>query len=365
MPNAAPGPFGWSAHGEEERRPRPCADPPTLVAELVVGPFGLPSRVPRRIRNSGRQLLRTVLPLLAFLGIAFGGFFVVAAVFSFLRSIRKRRLLDRQTDLDFIRALCWWQFEELVAEAFRRDGYHVVENDQPGPDGGVDIRIRKDGALNLVQCKNWRSRRVGVRVVREVYGVLAAENAQQAFVVCSGDFTADARGVAAGKLIRLVDEDALQAMVQGVRRPNGNERGSTDMVPPPRLPTPRLTVRGAVDSSRGGPDVAVGMDDRLVPVRGDVRHEPRADAEQPPDRRPAPRERVARAGDPGAGAEGRGDVVARRCDRSLGSLPRLGDAPRAVVRDVTRLAVCQTLRSAWAILASLERVPPASRRRAR
>ena len=74
----------------------------------------------------------------------------------------------------------------------------------PSP-GGVDIRLHRDGARHLVQCKNWRSQRVGVRVIREVYGVLTAENAQQAFVVCSGDFTADARGFAAGKPITLVD----------------------------------------------------------------------------------------------------------------------------------------------------------------
>ena len=171
-------------------------------------------------------------PVFAFLGIALAGIFVLAAVASFVKSIRKRRLLDRQTDLDSIRALPWRQFEELVAEAFRRDGYRVVENDQAGPDGGVDIRLHRDGARHLVQCKNWCSRRVGVRVVREVYGVLTAENAQQAFVVCSGGFTVDARGFAAGKPIRLVDRDALHAMVQGVRRPDDDERGSSDVVPP-------------------------------------------------------------------------------------------------------------------------------------
>ena len=175
-------------------------------------------------------------PVFTYLGIALAAFFVVAAVGSFVGSIRKRRLLDRQTSLDSIRALSWRQFEELVAEAFRRDGYRAIENDQPGPDGGVDIRLHRDGARHLVQCKNWRSRRVGVRVVREVYGVLTAENAQHAFIVSSGDFTADARGFAAGQPITLVDGDALHAMVQGARRPDGNDHHSADMVPPDTSP---------------------------------------------------------------------------------------------------------------------------------
>ena len=156
-------------------------------------------------------------PVFAFVGVAAGGVFLLGAGLSFVAASRKRRLLDRQTGLDSIRALSWREFEELVAEAYRRDGYRVLENDQPGPDGGVDIRLRRDGELHLVQCKNWRSRRVGVRVVREVFGVLAAEHAHQAAVVCSGDFTGDARRFAAGKPIRLVDGDALLALVRGVQ----------------------------------------------------------------------------------------------------------------------------------------------------
>ena len=196
-------------------------------------------------------------PMFAYLGIALAAFFGAAAVASFVLSSRKRRLLDRQTGLDSIRALSWRQFEELVAEAFRRDGYRVVENDQPGPDGGVDIRLHRDGARHLVQCKNWRSQRVGVRVIREVYGVLTAENAQQAFVVCSGDFTADARGFAAGKPITLVDGDALHAMVQGARSPDGDARGAADMVPPDTSPDsappcPRCGGRLVVRTARRG-----------------------------------------------------------------------------------------------------------------
>ena len=167
-----------------------------------------------------------------FLGLVFAGLFVLAAVVSFIARIRKRSLLDRQTNLDSIRALSWRQFEALVAEAFRRDGYRVVENEQPGPDGGVDIRLHQDGALHLVQCKNWRSRRVGVKVVREVNRVLPAEDARQAIVVCSSDFTGDARRFAVNKPIRLVDGDALHAMVQAVRSPDGSGRGPADPVLP-------------------------------------------------------------------------------------------------------------------------------------
>ena len=47
---------------------------------------------------------------------------LLPAPFSFLDSRRKKKLLDRQKDLDSIRSLSWKQFEELIAEAYRRKG---------------------------------------------------------------------------------------------------------------------------------------------------------------------------------------------------------------------------------------------------
>jgi restriction system protein len=61
-----------------------------------------------------------------------------------------------------------------------------VENDSAGPDGGIDLVIRKDGNRYLVQCKQWRSQKVGVKVVREMFGLVAAEKAAGGIVICSG-----------------------------------------------------------------------------------------------------------------------------------------------------------------------------------
>lgn len=74
-----------------------------------------------------------------------------------------------------------------MAEAFRREGYRVEENEKAGSDGGVDIRLRRNGGLVLVQCKNWNRNRVGVGVVREMYGVMMDEGAAGVVIVCSGD----------------------------------------------------------------------------------------------------------------------------------------------------------------------------------
>ncbi len=55
---------------------------------------------------------------------------------------QKRKRLDSQKDLDSIRALGWREFEELVGEAYRRQGYSVSENVSAGPDEGVDLILK-------------------------------------------------------------------------------------------------------------------------------------------------------------------------------------------------------------------------------
>ena len=151
------------------------------------------------------------------LGIIVAILFLGTATASFFRSFTKKRQLDRQESIESIRNLSWREFEEVVAEAFRRDGYKVTENQSAGADGGVDVRLRKGGRRYLVQCKNWRRRSVGVKVVREMYGVVTDEDAEAVFIVCSGGFTSDATRFAEGKPIRLLGGDALLTMIERVR----------------------------------------------------------------------------------------------------------------------------------------------------
>lgn len=93
--------------------------------------------------------------------------FIAGSAFSLTKSISNRRLFKQQKDLDSIRALSWREFERLIGEAFRRQGYSIAETD-PGADGGVDLILRKEGKRYYVQCKHWKARQIGVNVVREL-----------------------------------------------------------------------------------------------------------------------------------------------------------------------------------------------------
>ena len=99
---------------------------------------------------------------------------------------------------DRLDGISWREFEMLVGEAFRRRGYRVVETGGSGSDGGIDLVLSKGTEKFLVQCKQWKAFKVGVDVVRELYGVMAAKGAAGGFVVTSGSFTADAKEFAEG-----------------------------------------------------------------------------------------------------------------------------------------------------------------------
>jgi restriction system protein len=141
----------------------------------------------------------------------------VAAISAF-NAWRKGKMLDGQKGLETIRSISWREFEELVGEAYRRKGYSVTETGGGGADGGVDLVLRKDGDKLLVQCKHWKIVKVGVKVVRELYGVVAAEGATGGIVISSGTFTQEAKDFAKDKPLELVDGSGLLKLIAEVQR---------------------------------------------------------------------------------------------------------------------------------------------------
>ncbi len=141
--------------------------------------------------------------------------FLIPGAVSAFRVWRGRRMLAANRTKESIRSLGWEEFEELIEAHYRRLGFGVRREPGGGPDGGVDVRLSKAGGETyLVQCKQWRSRRVGVKVVRELFGVVAAEAATGGLVVTAGSFTREAEEFAKRVALELVDGDRLQDMMR-------------------------------------------------------------------------------------------------------------------------------------------------------
>lgn len=174
---------------------------PEAVNVASLGPV-----VVRQGIHAFATLLQYVLPAI----------FMVAAVMSFINRSRSIALFDDVSGKSGVNVanLSWREFERLIGEGFRRRGFQVVERGGAGPDGGVDLALAKGHERFLVQCKQWKAQQVGVAVVRELYGVMAAERVAGGYVVTSGTYTKDARQFASGRNIELIDGAALNALLR-------------------------------------------------------------------------------------------------------------------------------------------------------
>ena len=148
--------------------------------------------------------------------------FVLGAITSIVNRSRRRALVRNTSGSDaaaFVAGMSWRDFERLVGQAFRNKGFTVSETGGGGADGGVDLVISRGRETILVQCKHWRSTKVGVRQVRELFGVMAARGATGGYVVTSGSFSSDALSFAKGRNIELIDGPGLVKLVSGTVMP--------------------------------------------------------------------------------------------------------------------------------------------------
>lgn len=116
------------------------------------------------------------------------------------------------------------EFEDLVAEIFRRDGYEVKITPRTR-DGGKDIiaSFSKNGIpyLLYIECKRFsENRKVGVEIVQRIFGTQTADRVGKSVVVTSSTFSRDARRFAEEQnhMIDLLDYNDLIQMIENQNR---------------------------------------------------------------------------------------------------------------------------------------------------
>jgi restriction system protein len=115
-----------------------------------------------------------------------------------------------------LRTIDWFQFEKIVALAYRKHGYTVSRRGGANPDGGIDLLIRKDGETKAVQCKQWKTWNVGVKTVREFLGALTDAQIKQGILITLCGYTDEARQLAAKHGIEMLNETALANLLERV-----------------------------------------------------------------------------------------------------------------------------------------------------
>ena len=171
------------------------------------------------------------------LPLAFG----LAALIAFGQQKKRRQLWQRTTLSQdsgaAIRGMSWREFEQLIGEVFREQGYAVRET-PAGADGGVDLVLHKGGEKCFVQCKHWKAQKVSVNIVRELHGVMLSGGAAGGYVVTSGTFTHEAQQYAHGINITLIDGATLQQWLQRVKSRQGDAGRQPEFSPTLQTATP-------------------------------------------------------------------------------------------------------------------------------
>jgi restriction system protein len=140
--------------------------------------------------------------------------FVFGGVIAVIKGRRGKKLFNQVASCDeSINRLSWQDFERLLGEYFRRNGFYVIQKGGAAPDGGIDIQLRKGGETYLVQCKHWRAYNVGAQFVREFYGVMASRGVAGGYFVTSGVYTKEAERFAQGLNIMLIDGKVLRKVI--------------------------------------------------------------------------------------------------------------------------------------------------------
>ena len=105
-------------------------------------------------------------------------------------------------------------FEREVASIYREHGYEAKTTKATG-EGGIDIRLWKDGQYSIAQCKNVRHQ-IDAPAVRKLLETANNEKASKAILICSAGFTPKAKEFAKWKSIELLDLNQFLMLVNSI-----------------------------------------------------------------------------------------------------------------------------------------------------
>ena len=113
------------------------------------------------------------------------------------------------------------QFEGIIGEIFRREGFLVKTTKRTG-DGGIDLFIEKDGEVDIIQCKRW-SAKVSVDAIQSFYGSFQdlkekkSHNLKRAYFFTTTGYTKGAQSFCTGKPIKLIDGKEILKRILSVQ----------------------------------------------------------------------------------------------------------------------------------------------------
>lgn len=107
-------------------------------------------------------------------------------------------------------------FRDLIAQSYRNQGKQVSVHPD-GWGGPAQLVLEEGRSRELLQCRHWRAKFVGADPIAELLRAVREEGAAGGIAVTTGTFTRDARELAEGNGLSLVDGDGLRRLLDGRR----------------------------------------------------------------------------------------------------------------------------------------------------
>jgi restriction system protein len=129
------------------------------------------------------------------------------AASGFVNLMSLTQAVEPEWTRELLSRLEWKRFEDVVAAYSEMLGYKA-KTTRIGADGGVDVQLFQAGQPSpamIIQCKAWDAYKVGVKPVRELFGVMAADKVVNGAFFTTGEFTTEAEEWARDKSLDLVD----------------------------------------------------------------------------------------------------------------------------------------------------------------
>ncbi|OME55242.1 hypothetical protein BSK61_14195 [Paenibacillus odorifer] len=129
------------------------------------------------------------------------------------REQEEKRQISLLRNLDYLKKMCPFEFEEYMARVFRCAGFDSEVTKRTG-DGGKDIILRRNGEVRLVECKRYTSPKVGRPDIQKFHSAIIDFNAVEGFYITTGEFTKQALECAENKSILTVNGEELMKLIE-------------------------------------------------------------------------------------------------------------------------------------------------------
>jgi len=111
----------------------------------------------------------------------------------------------------------WREFQLLIGDAFRLQGYHIVTMGADWANEGADLVLRRSGKTLLAAYRHWNVATVGPEPVHDLRSAIKKLGADGGMLLTLGNVSAPARAAAQAAAIDLLDGERLVAIIRHVQ----------------------------------------------------------------------------------------------------------------------------------------------------